>query len=320
MQVDKEGQGDGEDQSQAATTEQQAATTEQQAPEPAAIDVTDSEDDYYGHGSERSYPGDSELDMSIQPNRIINEEYDSELDSDEYEGNDYMVVMGNEFGFLAGMYDDDDDFEDPYEYDEAFDDYDVDEDEDQYEDEDEDQDDDGPRGNIDPAFLFGHLSRTVYARLVQSLPLLEDFVPTPLDHELAVELSLRTLPLAPNGEFQHLRGSTKDVKILSPTLALAARELDSGRVGVPPKHATINAATFHRLPSRVQKVMDRMQSRAYIGRFTDDGSIFVGTVCVSTFLIFLIRGKKTFNDDNNNNNNNNKLFVPVQLLIKMNAQ
>jgi hypothetical protein len=283
MQVDKHGQGDGEDQPQAAATEQQAAATEAATDgagqEPAAKDVTDSEDEYYGHGSERSYPGDSEVDMSIQQNRIVNEEYDSDLESDEYEGNDYMVFMGNEFGFLAGMYDDDDDFEDPYEYDEAFDDYDVDEEEDQDEDEEEDQDEDGPGGNIDPAFLFGHLSRSVYARLVQSLPLLEDFVPTPLDHELAVELSLRTLPLAPNGEFPHLRGTTEDVKILSPTLALAARELDSGRVGVPPKHATINAATFHRLPSRVQKVMDRMQSRAYIGRFTDDGSIFVGTLC-----------------------------------------
>lgn len=270
--MDEHGQGGEEEPPQEPASRDSSVQqpTEQVHQSAASESVTDNEVEYYpGHGSERSRPGDSEIDMSIQPDwdYDIEEAYDSDTDSDEFEGNDYITYMGNEFGFLGGLYDDDEEeeeeFEDPYDYD-----YEDEEDGDDFDAREEDE-------TIDPAFLFGHLSRTVYARLVQSLPLLEDTTPPPLDHELALELSLRTLPLA-RGEFPHVRGAAKEVKVLSPTLALAAREMDCGRSGIPPKHATINAATYHRIPSRVQKVMDRMESRAYIGRFIDDGSIFVG--------------------------------------------
>lgn len=44
-------------------------------------------------------------------------------------------------------------------------------------------------------------------------------------------------------------------------------------------------SAFHRLPTKPTKVVERMQSRGYIGQFTKDGELFVGkTTCYCDFV------------------------------------
>jgi WD repeat-containing protein 23 len=60
-------------------------------------------------------------------------------------------------------------------------------------------------------------------------------------------------------------------RVLSPAAALALREAGAA----PPGAAGRHTAAFHRVPERPAGIVDAMRSRAYIGRFTADGSVFV---------------------------------------------
>ena len=145
------------------------------------------------------------------------------------------------------------------------------------------------------AMLFARLSNTVYRQLIDSLPRLSDHTPPPVEGDLADELTMRTAPVglrsttAPSTTTTTTTTTTTSnlcprthtptknhPKYLSPTRSLQLRELDPGCCGSGAhRRAAGNIAAFHRLPTMPVRVVDRMQSRAYIGRFTADGDVFV---------------------------------------------
>lgn len=69
----------------------------------------------------------------------------------------------------------------------------------------------------------------------------------------------------------------KKEKILSPVHSLLLRESSGQAHSMIPSQASSHITTFHRIPSQPCAVIDAMQSRAYIGTFSPQGDIFVGT-------------------------------------------
>lgn len=114
-------------------------------------------------------------------------------------------------------------------------------------------------------------ARTADSRVAARFPRLDELEPSPLEGDLAAELALRTAPLGPRG------GAVKRAATpLSPTHSLFLRETAAGgAAGGAARRAGAHISTFHRLPCRPTRVVDSMQSRAYIGRFTPDGDLFV---------------------------------------------
>jgi hypothetical protein len=75
------------------------------------------------------------------------------------------------------------------------------------------------------------------------------------------------------------------VSLVNPVAALAQRECGPGgggrRARLPgawPPPGDLHIPAFHRLPTKPSHVADQMSSRGYIGRFTADGSTFVGAL------------------------------------------
>jgi WD repeat-containing protein 23 len=132
--------------------------------------------------------------------------------------------------------------------------------------EDDDDDDD-----IVEAHFFSQLSNSVYARMINQMPLIENYTP-PLvdDKDLINELTERTAavnlraPLTPSLDSKR--------RILSPTHSLFFRETQPGGSN---SAAHRHFSTFHRVPNRPTRIVDRRQSRAYIGRFTPSGDIYI---------------------------------------------
>jgi len=152
-----------------------------------------------------------------------------------------------------------------------------------YEEDDEDPDyplelDDGEEEEDDDEILeahfFSQLSNSVYARMINQMPLIRDYTP-PLvdDKDLVNELTARTAAVnlrAPGTPRKF--GAKSSSARMSPTQSLFFRETQPGG---PNSAAHRHFSAFHRLPSRPTKIVDRMQSRAYIGRFTPSGDIFI---------------------------------------------
>ena len=57
---------------------------------------------------------------------------------------------------------------------------------------------------------------------------------------------------------------------------LKRRESHMGCKGAFSQAQCCHLASFHYLPSRATRVIDRMQSRVYIGNFSAEGNVFVG--------------------------------------------
>lgn len=113
-------------------------------------------------------------------------------------------------------------------------------------------------------------------------PPIDSWQPPPLDHALAVELSQQTSgvgPRTPGHPSSLARPSSANGSatprggVMSPASLLLLRESGGGPLA-PCQRA--HFAAFHRLPTRPSSVADQMQSRAYIGRFTASGDLFVG--------------------------------------------
>lgn len=99
--------------------------------------------------------------------------------------------------------------------------------------------------------------------LLNGFQLLRDHVPSPLENELSAELKVRTEALQPRA-----LKSTMKLKCINPASWIALRENCATKA--------IHFSTFYRLPRRPTRRVDLMNSRAYIGQFTADGSMFVG--------------------------------------------
>lgn len=162
---------------------------------------------------------------------------------------------------------------------------------DEYELEDEEEDDDED-ADADVDLFFGRAANTVHSRAINQLPLIKDHVPEPMTNELADELTMRTAPVglrtigtgagAPRRTTSNAEGEGEGAPplmrntTLSPTRALLLREIQPGGSGMGAhRRAAGHIAAFHRLPTKPMNIVDRMQSRAYIGRFTSDGDLFV---------------------------------------------
>ena len=65
---------------------------------------------------------------------------------------------------------------------------------------------------------------------------------------------------------------------------LKRRESNVGFKGGMSQAQCCHLASFHYLPSRAARVIDRMQSRVYIGNFSKEGNVFVGkSQCILSF-------------------------------------
>ncbi len=64
---------------------------------------------------------------------------------------------------------------------------------------------------------------------------------------------------------------------------LKRRESQMGCKGGFSQAQCCHMASFHYLPSRATRVIDRMQSRVYIGNFSAEGNVFVGNLRDSQF-------------------------------------
>ncbi|KAH7619642.1 hypothetical protein Ndes2526B_g06624 [Nannochloris sp. 'desiccata'] len=171
-----------------------------------------------------------------------------------------------ELGLLSDIIDTES--EDPsYEEDDEDPDYPLDDGEE--EDDDNDDDDD----EILEAHFFSQLSNSVYARMINQMPLLKDYTP-PLvdDKDLVDELTSRTAAVNIRAPATPGKSGARSSTPMSPTQSLFFRETQPGGSN---SAAHRHFSTFHRLPSRPTKIVDRMQSRAYIGRFTPSGDIFI---------------------------------------------
>jgi hypothetical protein len=163
---------------------------------------------------------------------------------------------------------------------------DIEEDEDDEDEEEDDDEEDDDEGSSDEEYDSegeeeeDELASVSLRALLASLPLLADYTPPPLDNDLAEELAARTGAAAARGGAP--RAGTPCARhggqrVVSPAAALALRETGGGGGGGGGAAGCgTHIAAFHRLPTRATAVVDRMQSRGYIGRFTSDGEIFVG--------------------------------------------
>jgi DDB1- and CUL4-associated factor 11 len=206
----------------------------------------------------------------------------SESESPPLLDNNLIVINAAEEGFESalsseelGISEDtgDTDSEDPS-YDEDDDDPDFPLEEGEEDEEDDDDDE------IMEAHFFSQLSNSVYSRMINQMPLIRDYTP-PLvdDKDLVDELTARTAavnlraPMTPSKIAAGIGGRNSSFSTpMSPTQSLFFRETQPGGANTA---AHRHFSTFHRLPSRPIKIVDRMQSRAYIGRFTPSGDIFI---------------------------------------------
>lgn len=166
-------------------------------------------------------------------------------------------------------------------------------------------------GEGDVYELINRAAGAAYARQLEQFPLLRNWTQPPMQHELAVELSMRSAAASPSGAPHPLargptgstlsppasssRGSPAGAGVRAPSdEAAAAVEPCRHRRSLNPAHALLlresrqgsgggsfqpeqcaHFAAFHRLPSTATRVVDQRQSRGYIGQFTPDGNLFV---------------------------------------------
>ena len=238
--------------------------------------------------------GDSPLAPTTDSEGLeeVEDDDDDEIESEDEEEIDYpggILVHG---GMLIAGDDSDEDVE---EWDDT------------EEEEEDDEDvlyDDSGEDEYGPGFFSRTTNGGVLStRGIPQMPLIKDYVPEPLTNELADELTMRTagvglrttgtaaaapqsrdLRINPSSGNETTGSPTAAAPIpllrsstpLSPTRALFLREIQPGGSGMNAHcHAAGHIAAFHRLPTKPMTVVDRMQSRAYIGRFTNDGDIFV---------------------------------------------
>jgi WD repeat-containing protein 23 len=148
--------------------------------------------------------------------------------------------------------------------------YEEDDEDPDYPDGEEEEDDD----EILEAHFFSQLSNSVYARMINQMPLIKNYTP-PLvdDKDLVDELTARTAAVHLRAPATPRTSGTTSSSRTNPTQSLLFfRETQPGGSN---SAAHRHFSAFHRLPSRPTKIVDRMQSRAYIGRFTPSGDIFI---------------------------------------------
>ena len=70
--------------------------------------------------------------------------------------------------------------------------------------------------------------------------------------------------------------STGRPQIMNAATMLKRRESHVGSNAGMSQAQCCHLASFHYLPSRPTRMVDRMQSRVYIGNFSKEGNVFVG--------------------------------------------
>lgn len=130
--------------------------------------------------------------------------------------------------------------------------------------------------DVDEEVVYNHLlnltSRQMHGQRLERMPLISDYHPPPLVHDLADELTLRTAALGPRTQSSPFYGATGPVtSVLSPPRMMMLRETTLGGASQLSTHFSSHL----RLPTKPTGIAARMHSRGYIGRFTDDGEVFV---------------------------------------------
>ena len=122
-------------------------------------------------------------------------------------------------------------------------------------------------GELEEELLFtGGINRAGMAEYIRSLPSVSEYVRPKMDNELA-DIIQR--------EFSSVKCSDPSAAV-SPAKLLQYREI--GFDGNAAK-STRSIAVSCMIPDSPSFVIDRMESRGYIGRFTADGDLFIGMFC-----------------------------------------
>jgi len=142
-------------------------------------------------------------------------------------------------------------------------------------DEDEEEEDEEDNNSLDVHQVLNYITGRSRreSNYLDQFPRLSEYKAPPLDHNLAIELDLKTSaadPTSPSSSSAAAGGGGKN-HIVNPIHLLRQREGSSGRQ----KQQITHFATYHRLPSRPAHLIDTMHSRGYIGQFTKTGDIFI---------------------------------------------
>lgn len=143
-------------------------------------------------------------------------------------------------------------------------------------DEEEEEEEDEDNNSLDVHQVLNYITGRSRreSNYLDQFPKLSEYKAPSLDHNLVIELDLKTSaadPTSPSSSSAAGGGGGGKNRIVNPILLLRQREGSSGRQ----KQQITHFATYHRLPSRPAHLIDTMHSRGYIGQFTKTGDIFI---------------------------------------------
>ncbi|DBB09677.1 TPA: hypothetical protein ACH3X3_001323 [Trebouxia sp. C0006] len=216
---------------------------------------------------------ESSEDPDFEPGDLTEQEQE---DAELIDENDEAELMSQLFEHLeSGEEDsDDEDCSEEFDDDEDGEDHDDDEEEDDLEEEDEEDDDVQERG-----FAFFGMGGRALAKQLARHPKLSTCKHEPMLHPAAQLLNLSSAAINAkhclSSDEAKYSSSTGRPHVMNAADMLKRRESHMGCKGGFSQAQCCHMASFHYLPSRATRVIDRMQSRVYIGNFSAEGNVFV---------------------------------------------